>query len=232
VDVEAHRDDLLHAARCAWRKASEFGVDLSLVWESRQATCSDRLVGLTRGALFRGKARGTMELFNVEALLQALADAGVEFVVVGGVAATMHGSSYITRDLDVCYHRSPDNIDRLVHALAPLHPRLRVHGMTDQEARSLPFRFDAATIAQGVNFTLSTDEGPVDLLGDVKGVGDYPRVAAESEVQDVSGRSLSLLKLEWLIRAKRAAGRPKDLLVLPELEALLEMRRTDDVAGT
>ena len=97
-------------------------------------------------------------MINFEATLKLLAGAGVNFVVVGGYAATLHGSAYLTRDLDICYERTPENMQRLVSALRPYHPRLR--GAPPE----LPFLFDK-TLANGMNFTLETDLGAVDLLG-------------------------------------------------------------------
>jgi len=64
-------------------------------------------------------------MINFEATLKALSERGVNFVVIGGYAATLHGSAYLTRDLDICYERTPENMERLVSALRPFHPRLR-----------------------------------------------------------------------------------------------------------
>jgi hypothetical protein len=98
---------------------------------------------------------------DIPALLERLAAAGVEFIVIGGVAAAVHGSALITYDLDIVYRRTPDNVDRLAAALDPLGPYLR------GAPEGLPFRFDAATIARGLNFTLTTTLGAIDLLGEV-----------------------------------------------------------------
>src|SRR5579884_3974990 len=94
-----------------------------------------------------------------QAALKALLERGVNFVVVGGYAATLHGGSYLTSDLDICYERAPENMQRLVSALLPYHPRLR------GAPPDLPFIFDVKTLSQGMNFTLQTDLGPIDLLG-------------------------------------------------------------------
>ena len=89
----------------------------------------------------------------------------VEFVLIGGAAMIVHGSAYVTRDLDICYRRSKDNVRRLVAAIAPLHPRLR------GAPEALPFQFEEATIQRGLNFALSTDLGDIDLLGEVQPMG-------------------------------------------------------------
>jgi len=156
---------------------------------------------------------------QLEALVGLLADGDVEFVVVGGLAAVVHGSAYVTHDVDVCYGRSATNVERLCEALGPVHPTLR------GAPKGLPFRLDPPTVAAGLNFTLDTDLGALDILGEVQGLGAYPGVAEHSETVDLFGRSVRVLTLEALIRAKRAAGRRKDLLLIPELEALLELRK-------
>ena len=149
-------------------------------------------------------------------LLSALHDAGVRFVVVGGAAATAHGSVRLTLDLDVVYDRSRDNIHRLVSGLALLHPYLR------GAPPNLPFVFDAQTVERGLNFTLTTDAGAIDLLGEIVGGGGFSQLLPHAIEIPLFGRNTRVLGLDELIRVKRAAGRPKDLEALAELEALRE----------
>ena len=156
-------------------------------------------------------------MIQVELTLRLLTQHQVEFVIVGGVAISAHGSSYLTYDLDVAYARTRDNLKRLAAALAPYHPRPR-----DFPA-ALPFVWDEQTIKQGTNFTLTTDLGNLDLLGEVTGLGDYEGVRGQSVMMNLFNMPCRVLSLDALIAAKRAAGRPKDLLVLPELEALREI---------
>ena len=150
-------------------------------------------------------------------IFKVLCDAGVRFLVIGGAAAAAHGLTYPTYDLDICYDRSRDNIERLAEALKPFHPRLR--GVSDE----LPFCFDAATITSGMNFTITTDLGDIDLFGEVTGVGGYKDANALSIPLVLFGFQCAVLSLEGLVRCKRATARPKDLLVLPEIEALREI---------
>lgn len=152
-----------------------------------------------------------------EHALKALSEAGVEFVVIGGVAIAAYGSAYVTFDLDVCYRRTPENIQRLKNALAPHHPRLR------GASPDLPFRLDVPTLSRGLNFTLTTDLGDLDLFGEVPGIGSFDAVLTRCRVIELFGRRCSVLSLDGLIASKRAAGRPRDLAVLPELEALSEI---------
>jgi len=149
-------------------------------------------------------------------LLRVLADGEVDFVVIGAVALVVHGSARVTRDLDVCYSRTPDNLQRLSAALLPLAPTLR--GAPD----GLPFTLDAGTIQSGLNFTLTTTAGDIDLMGEVTGLGGYATVRRLSVAMRLYDRSIQVLSLDGLERAKRAAGRLKDLA---DLEEILELRR-------
>jgi predicted nucleotidyltransferase len=156
---------------------------------------------------------------KLEETLRALYDEEVEFVIIGGAAMQLQGSAYITEDLDFCYERSPNNLQKLARALEPFHPRLR------NAPADLPFRFDSKTIERGLNFTLVTDLGALDFLGEVAGLGPYSTVKAVSETMQVFGLDHQVLNLEGLIKAKRAAGRPKDLEALKDLEGLLDLRK-------
>ena len=151
-------------------------------------------------------------------LIPALRRASVEFIIVGGVAARAHGSARLTDDLDIAYRRSNENIARLVDALAPLDPYLR------GAPRGLPFKWDVRTIQSGLNFTLTTQLGSIDLLGEVTGGGRYEDLLPHSIVQEFYGYDCRCLDLPTLIKVKRAAGRPKDLEAIAELEAIVEER--------
>src|SRR5438876_5865929 len=104
---------------------------------------------------------------KLEETIRILYDAGVEFVVIGGAAMGLQGSARLTRDIDFCYARAAKNMDRFAKALEPFHPVLR--GAPPE----LPFRFDAKTIASGLNFTLTTDLGDLDFRGEVAGLGFF-----------------------------------------------------------
>jgi hypothetical protein len=147
-------------------------------------------------------------------LLQRLADAGVRFSVIGGVALIARGVQRSTEDLDVAYARDRENLSRLAGALAPIHPRLR--GVP----ADLPFVLDEASLRSGLNFTLDTDLGPLDLLGEVPGLGTFEHVDAASSELEIAGVRMLVLTLEGLERAKRAAGRPKDIVDLGYIQAL------------
>ena len=137
-------------------------------------------------------------------------------VIIGGLAAQAHGSARVTQDCDFLYRRTSDNIGRLAGAFAAHDPYLR------GAPPGLPFRFDQATINRGLNFTLTTRVGDIDLLGEIVGGGTYEDLVDHCVMVTIFGRETRLLDLPWLIRVKRAAGRPKDLEVIAELEALRE----------
>ena len=159
---------------------------------------------------------------NFAKLLQLLSDRGVEFIIIGGAAAIVHGSSRLTQDLDVVYRRSQENIARLANALKKQNPYLRgaPHG--------LPFQWSEATIRMGLNFTLQTNLGDLDLLGEVTGGGNYEDLVDRAFEMEVFGVRCLCLDLETLIHVKRAAGRPKDLEAISELEAIRETQRTQE----
>lgn len=155
---------------------------------------------------------------DFEALLGALADGGVAFIIVGGVAATIHGSARLTQDIDVVYARSDENLERLADALESLDPYPR------GAPEGLPFEWSVATLRRGLNFTLETSAGSLDLLGTIAGGGGYCDLLPHSMEVELFGHPCRVLDLPWLIRTKRAAGRPRDFEMIAELEALLEER--------
>ncbi len=143
-----------------------------------------------------------------------LAEAEVEFVIVGGLALRSHGSAYITQDIDICYARTRKNLKKISTALRPLNPRPR--GFPDD----LPFVWDWSTLQNGTNFTFKTSLCDIDLLGEVAGIGDFKDVLAQSVVVDLEGIPVRVLSIDGLIKAKETAGRPKDQAGLEELYAL------------
>jgi hypothetical protein len=152
-------------------------------------------------------------------LIPLLARAKVEFIILGGVAARVHGSARLTEDLDVAYRRSEENIERIVAALAPYNPYLR------GAPPGLPFKWDRRTVENGLNFTLTTTLGSIDLLGEVTGGGKYEDLVPLTVTQEFYGHECLCLDVQTLIKVKRAAGRPKDFEAIAELEAILEERQ-------
>lgn len=160
-----------------------------------------------------------MMVSSFEEVIEALHKEGVLYLLVGGIAAIGHGMTHSTNDIDICYERSAKNISKLVRALLPSKPKLRTPD------GSLPFLFDEKTLKNGLNFTLDTDWGWVDLLGEVSGVGTYSDLISKAEKMIVGTISVNIISLTDLIRAKKAANRTKDKLHLLELEAIREIQQ-------
>jgi len=155
-------------------------------------------------------------VIDYRGLLRALSDAGVRFIIVGGAAATAHGAARLTQDLDIVYRRDAENLQRLAVALAPYEPYLR------GAPPDLPFLLDAATLQHGLNFTLTSKLGDIDLLGEIVGGGGHDALLPDSIEIELFGIRCRCLGLRKLIEVKRAAGRPKDLEAIAELEALVD----------
>lgn len=151
-------------------------------------------------------------------LVEALVDAQAEFVVIGAVALILQGSPRTTSDLDLCYRRTPENLERMAAALKPFSPTLR------GAPAELPFRLDAPTLASGLNFTLRTTAGDLDLLGEVSGIGGYDAAVADADRMELHSRPVLVMSLQGLERSKRAAGRLKDLADLEEILAIKRLR--------
>jgi len=151
---------------------------------------------------------------DFEGLLGRLQRQGVKFIIVGGAAATAHGSARLTLDLDIVYERSLDNIERLASSLNDCEPYMR------GAPEGLPFRFDPPTIQRGLNFSLSTSLGALDTLGEITGGGDYHALVPHCVELKLFGYPCLCLDLPTLIQVKRAAGRPKDIEAIAELEGL------------
>jgi hypothetical protein len=154
--------------------------------------------------------------FDAFRLLQELTSSGVRYVVIGAVAARALGSPLITADLDVCYARDAANHQALAGMLQRVHARLR--GVEP----GLPFRLDAKTLAMGDSFTFQTDFGAFDILGTPSGTSGYEDLVTNAVRLDLDGLTVLVAAIDDLIRMKRAAGRPKDLLAVEELGALRE----------
>jgi predicted nucleotidyltransferase len=158
-------------------------------------------------------------MVNIKELITLLHYNNVRFIIIGGHAAVLQGSGYLTADIDFCYSRNKANIENIIKALMPFHPKLR--GADE----NVPFVFDTKSIEMGLNFSFSTDLGDIDLFGEVSGIGNYDDVLKYSETVDIYEIPCKVLTLEGLIISKRASGRQKDLILLSELEALLEIRK-------
>lgn len=157
----------------------------------------------------------TAAAFDPLEILKILGRHGVKFVVIGGIAGRLWGSTTVTNDLDVCYARDPENLKALAGALADLKVKLR------GADRDLPFVADARTLKMGDHFTFISRAGNLDLLGTPAGSKGYESLARTATPMDVGGVEVLVAAIEDLILMKRAAGRPKDLV---EIEILAAVR--------
>ena len=154
--------------------------------------------------------------FQPESVIRLLGRRRVRYVLIGGLAAVTHGAPLITQDIDACYARDEPNLRRLAAALVEVHAELR------GADPGLPLRLDAETLRAGDAFAVTTDVGWLDLLGTPAGTAGYEDLTRTADAFDLFGSRVLVASVEDLIRMKRAAGRPKDLLALEELGALRE----------
>ena len=139
---------------------------------------------------------------------------GVRYVLIGGFAGKLHGSSALTVDVDICYARDDDDLERLVAALRELHATLR------GADSNLPFQLDARTLRNGDAFTFVTDAGDLDIIGTPAGTGGYEELARSSVRLDLEPVEVDVASIDDLISMKRASDRPRDQAHLEILSAL------------
>ncbi len=164
--------------------------------------------------------------FQPESVIRLLGRRRVRYVLIGGLAAVTHGAPLITQDIDACYARDEPNLRRLAAALVEVHAELR--GANP----GLPLRLDAKTLRAGDAFTFSTDIGWLDLLGTPAGTAGYEDLTRTADAFDLFGFRVLVASVDDLIRMKRAAGRPKDLLALEELGALRDELSSEPPPGS
>lgn len=157
--------------------------------------------------------------FQPAEALGALVAHGVDFVVIGGLAAVLHGSTRITQDVDVCYDPDPANLEVLGHALQDLDAQL--FGI----AEDVPFVPDADTLRRTEILTLATSAGKLDLLRAPDGAPSYARLRRQAETVSVGAFAVRIASTADLIAMKTAAGRAKDLGDIEELEAIAANRQ-------
>jgi hypothetical protein len=157
--------------------------------------------------------------FDPKALLELLARHGVDFVLIGGVAAAARGSARGTYDLDVAYARDEANLERLANALREVDASLR------GAPPDVPFILDANTLEQGLNFTFATTSGSLDVLGEPAGAPHYRELRAAATPVEIRGVKVLVASIDHLIAMKEAAGRPHDKTVAAELRAISDELR-------
>jgi hypothetical protein len=158
--------------------------------------------------------------FRPEEILRILAEHRVAYVLIGGLAAAIHGSDELTTDIDIAPDPSPSNLGRMSAALDDLHARVR----TEDEPEGLPFDHDAESLSRVTTWNLLTDFGALDLTFRPAGTQGYPDLRRDAEQIVVLGIPVTVASLADVVRSKEAAGRPKDLRSLAALRRLLDER--------
>jgi hypothetical protein len=162
--------------------------------------------------------------FRPEALLAALDERDVRFVLVGGFAAVIHGSPYVTTDLDVVPDAGTANVARLSDALRDVHARV----WTSADPGGLAFEHDAASLARSNTWNLITDHGRLDVVLRPSGTSGYQDLARDAVRLEILGARVDVASLADVVRSKEAAGRDKDRVVLPVLRRILDEQRIED----
>jgi predicted nucleotidyltransferase len=157
--------------------------------------------------------------FPLSRLLRDLVAAGIDFVVVGGVAVIVQGSPRFTQDLDICYATDDANLERLGTLLVRQEARLR--GIEE----NLPFVPDSRTLKRTQMLTLATREGDIDLLVDPAGAPSYEALKRKASRIELDGVTVLVAGVEDLIAMKSAAGRPQDMVDLEALEIIRQRER-------
>ena len=156
---------------------------------------------------------------EINRLLQKLCEADIDFVIVGGFAAMLHGSSMLTRDLDVCAVLTDASIAKLRETFQDLHP---VHRQTPQRLSFLDTPDPGVPLK---NVYLQTDLGALDVMSSITGIGSFETLRKNAVPFDLFGRQVYVISIGDLIKAKEALGRHKDLLVAQELKAIIDKSR-------
>lgn len=151
---------------------------------------------------------------NLQALLKLLIHSPIDFILIGGFAAVLHGCNQTTRNIDICVGLSPEQLQLLRDLLKPIHPQHRT------VSPKTSFLDTTQDLSQKQDFHLVTDLGVLDIVSQVKGVGDYYDVLKNSEEIDIYGGHCRLISIDDLITSKKALGRHRDLVTVMELEAV------------
>jgi hypothetical protein len=156
---------------------------------------------------------------DAEGMLRRLTEAGVDFVVIGGIAMLLHGSARLTRDLDIVFAPDDGNLEALGGVLVGLKAQLRE--ITDD----VPFVPDSQTLRDVQLLTLDTAAGWLDVHHDVDGAPRYDVLRRHAERMELGGFSVLVASPDDMIAMKLAAGRPVDLIDVDELQAIKRLRR-------
>jgi len=153
-------------------------------------------------------------MLDLERILKILIKCKVEFIIIGGFASIIHGASYVTKDLDICVNFSTENADRILKAITPYHPQHRMH------PKGPPLDETPESLSKYKNIYLHTDLGEVDMQGEITGLGKFEDLINRTIEVELYGKKCKVLDIDALITTKKALGRPKDMQVILQLEAI------------
>lgn len=159
-----------------------------------------------------------MNAFDPAGALESLLSHDVDFVLIGGLAARLHGSPTVTDDLDISHSKERANLERLAACLAEMHARLRLPDPDEMIEANLDWRM----LQAADNITLVTDHGAFDCLALPAGIDSYEGLKERSMQMVLAAITIQVASLDDLIAMKKAAGRPKDRIELEILGALRE----------
>lgn len=151
---------------------------------------------------------------NLQSLLKFLVKSPIDFVIIGGFAAVLHGCNQTTRDIDICLVLTPEQIQSLREILKPLHPKLR----TIPEKPS--FLTHPQDLSDVKNLYLETDLGILDIVSNVEAVGNFYDVLKNAKEIELYENPCHVMSIDDLIKSKKALGRHRDLVIVEELEVI------------
>lgn len=152
-------------------------------------------------------------------LLERLAQAKIEFVLVGGFAGVVHGCTYVTQDIDICCEFSSANLMTLQETLSDLNP---VHRMTPKKQK---LKLTEKTCDDFKNLYLDTKIGQLDCLSLIDGIGNYDKVKQASRFIKLGKVKIRVLDIDALIIAKKTLNRPRDREAIKQLEAIKKLKK-------
>lgn len=153
---------------------------------------------------------------DLENLLKILLNHNIDFVVIGGLAAILHGSSVVTQDIDICTPLSAENIDKIRNCLREYHP---FHRMTSPKLSFMKIPEKGKSLK---NLYLETDIGTLDMLTEVTGLGNFKEVQKHAIEVEIFDQKCKVLSIDALLEAKQRMGRDKDKAVIKELNVIRE----------
>jgi hypothetical protein len=159
--------------------------------------------------------------FDPRAIFDVLDRHGVRYVLIGGMAAILHGAAHVTTDVDVVPQDAQRNLERLSRALEELKARIRVSG----EPQGVPFDHSGELLARVRVWNLRTDKGDLDITFQPSGTHGYDDLHRDAIVMHLRSGDVTVASLADVVRSKEAANRPRDRAVLPGLRALLSSQR-------